>query len=114
MVREFMDRRLFTRRDEAAIALVEQTVSDLKRAGAEVVDPGPEGSLFGACFRTYGPPAFGKLFTRRYPALFPVDAAGRPAADHLQRLADLAGRWATGLPGVAVTRVAGGEIPTLR
>jgi poly(A) polymerase len=31
-----------------------------------------------------------------------------------ERLADLAGRWATGLPGVAVTRVAGGEIPTLR
>ncbi|MFH8800807.1 poly(A) polymerase [Streptomyces sp. NPDC017936] len=37
-----------------------------------------------------------------------------PAPLGAQRLADIAGRWVTGLPGVEVTHVEGGAVPTLR
>ena len=42
VVREFMDKRLFTKRDEAAIAVVDRAVADLA-TGATVVDPGAGG-----------------------------------------------------------------------
>lgn len=90
VVREYMDRRFFTKMDGQAIDLAEKAVADVRRLGATVVDPGPQGSLFGPCFKQYGPQAFGKLFTRQYPKLFPVDADGKPIGDHVQILADMA------------------------
>ncbi|MFI7503991.1 poly(A) polymerase [Streptomyces sp. NPDC049687] len=59
-------------------------------------------------------------------ALAPAAASGRGPAGvryaiglgrtplGAQRLAEIAGRWVTGLPGVEVTRVEGGAMPTLR
>lgn len=89
VVREFMNRKLFTKADEPAIEIVERALGDLQRLGATIVDPGPEGALFQDCFRKYGPQAFGKLFTRRYPELFPVDSHGNPIGDHIAKLAEL-------------------------
>jgi Asp-tRNA(Asn)/Glu-tRNA(Gln) amidotransferase A subunit family amidase len=44
VVREFM--RVHTKADEDAVAVVENALRDLTRAGATLVDPGPEGALF--------------------------------------------------------------------
>jgi Asp-tRNA(Asn)/Glu-tRNA(Gln) amidotransferase A subunit family amidase len=90
VVREYMSRKLFTVADVAAIELVERGVADLRRLGADVVDPGPEGELFTACLRRYVPRFDNKLFTRQHPELFPVDDAGAPRGDHIATLVDLA------------------------
>jgi amidase len=89
VVREYMDARLFSKRDEAAIAIVDRAVADLHKTGATIVDPGPGGALFTTCFQQYVPQAFGTLFTRMHPELFPVDAAGKPTADHIAKLVEL-------------------------
>ena len=44
VVREFM--RVHTKADEDAVAVVENALRDLTKAGATLVDPGPEGALF--------------------------------------------------------------------
>ena len=90
VLREYMDVRLFSKRDEAVIEVVDRAVADLRRTGATIVDPGQGGALFTSCFRQYAPQAFGKLFTSRFPELFPVDDKGQPATDHIARLVELA------------------------
>lgn len=89
VIREYMDVRLFSKRDEEVIGVVSRAVADLQRTGATIVDPGPGSALFTACFQKYVPQAFGKLFTRMHPDLFPVDADGRPTSDHIATLVDL-------------------------
>jgi Asp-tRNA(Asn)/Glu-tRNA(Gln) amidotransferase A subunit family amidase len=89
VIREYMDKRLFTKRDEAVIDVVDKAVSELRATGATVVDPGPGGALFTSCFQKYVPEAFGKLFTKLHPDLFPVDANGKPTADHLATLIEM-------------------------
>lgn len=89
VVREYMNKKLFNKEDEQTIDLVSKAVSELKKLGATVVDPGPEGELFSSCLQKYAPQDDNKLFTRRYPQLFPVDANGKPTTDHLTTLLDL-------------------------
>jgi len=89
VLREFMDVRLFTKRDEEAIRVVDRAVTDLKKTGATVVDPGAGGALFTGCFQQYVPQAFGKLFTQMHPELFPVDDKGQPTTDHIATLAQM-------------------------
>ena len=89
VLREFMDVRLFSKRDEEVIGIVDRAVADLHATGATIVDPGPGGALFTSCFRQYVPQAYGKLFTRRHPDLFPVDASGVPTSDHIATLVDM-------------------------
>lgn len=89
VVREFMDKRLFSKRDEAAIDIVNKAVADLRLTGATVVDPGEGGALFTSCFKKYVPQAFGKLFTAAYPEMFPVDAQGKPTASHIAKLVEM-------------------------
>jgi amidase len=90
VVREYMDKRLFTKRDEEIIDLVDRAVADMHKTGATIVDPGAGGALFTGCFQKYGPQAFGKLFTQMHPELFPVDANGKPTSDHLATLVQMA------------------------
>jgi amidase len=90
VVREFMNKKLFTRMDEETIDIVDRAVLDLKALGATMVDPGPEGALFQACINKYAPAALNTLFTKQVPARFPVDAAGKPATDHVAGLVDMA------------------------
>ena len=86
VVREYMDKALFTKADEQSIELVERALDDLRKLGAEVVDPGPEGELFTGCLRTYEPALDNVLFTKRFPDQFPVDDKGKPTTDHIARL----------------------------
>jgi Asp-tRNA(Asn)/Glu-tRNA(Gln) amidotransferase A subunit family amidase len=90
VVREFMDLRLFGKRDEEAIGIVDAAIGELRKTGATIVDPGKDGALFTQCFQRYAPQAFGKLFTAQHPELFPVDKDGKPTRSHVETLVDLA------------------------
>jgi amidase len=86
VVREYMNKKLFNKEDEQTIDLVSKAADDLKKLGAIVVDPGPEGELFSACIQRLAPQDENILFTRRYPKLFGFDAAGKPSDDHTMTL----------------------------
>jgi amidase len=85
VLREYMDGKLFTAADTESIAIVERALPVLESLGAQVVDPKPAG-LFDSCVRRYVPSAHNQLFTRQFPERFPVDAEGKPAADHVPLL----------------------------
>jgi Asp-tRNA(Asn)/Glu-tRNA(Gln) amidotransferase A subunit family amidase len=89
VVREYMNPKLFTAADAESLQIVDRAVADLAAVGATIVDPGPDGALFQGCIAKYHPRANGKLFTRQYPKLFPVDGAGKPTADHVGLLLDM-------------------------
>ena len=89
VIREYMNRSLLSQADEESIAIVERAADDLRRLGATIVDPGPEGALFQACVARYGPELYNATFTARYADLFPVDANGQPAGDHIETLVEM-------------------------
>jgi Asp-tRNA(Asn)/Glu-tRNA(Gln) amidotransferase A subunit family amidase len=89
VVREYMAKKLFTPADAETIDIVDKAVGDFAKLGATMVDPGPEGALFTPCLRKYEPAADNKLFTKKYPELFPVDKDGKPTSDHIAKLLDM-------------------------
>ena len=89
VIREYMSKKLFSKADEESIDIVDRAIDDLRKLGATLVDPGPEGALFQGCIARYAPELLNSAFTRQYPNLFPVDAAGRPQSDQLTTLLDL-------------------------
>jgi amidase len=90
VVREYMDKSLFTQADAESIDIVDRAVTDLRKLGATIVDPGAGGSLFQACLDRYNPNLNSGAYVAKFPDLFPVDAAGKPAKDHIATLVDLA------------------------
>jgi Asp-tRNA(Asn)/Glu-tRNA(Gln) amidotransferase A subunit family amidase len=102
-----MDKRLFSKSDEETIDVVSRGVDDLRRLGATVVDPGPEGALFQPCINKYAPAVLDTLFTRQVPTLFPVDAAGTPTTDQIATLVDMA-RDPLNVPNAITIRDFGG------
>ena len=90
VMREYMNKELFTEMDHQTIDLVSAAVEDLRKLGASILDPGPSGDLFGQCVRDYDPQLHNKIFTKRFPELFPIDAAGKPSSDHTTLLVDMA------------------------
>ncbi|MES1146850.1 MAG: amidase, partial [Solimonas sp.] len=89
VVREYMDKKLFTNADSETIDIVERATDDLRKLGATVVDPGPGGALFTSCIRKYAPAIDNKLFTKRFPDKFPLDKEGKPVGDHITTLLDM-------------------------
>jgi amidase len=89
VVREYMDKSLFTKADEQSIDLVDKAIADLKKLGATIVEPPPEG-LFTAFIRRYNPMLSNTSWMKLYPELFPVDAEGKPTTDQIATLVDLA------------------------
>ena len=53
VIREYMDKKLFTDADAESIDIVDRAVQDLRRLGATIVDPGPGGALFQGCIDEY-------------------------------------------------------------
>src|SRR5438067_11715279 len=49
VLREYMDKRLFTQADHETIDIIDRAVGDLRKLGATIVDPGAEGALFQRC-----------------------------------------------------------------
>jgi Asp-tRNA(Asn)/Glu-tRNA(Gln) amidotransferase A subunit family amidase len=86
VMREYMNKALFTAADEQSIDIVDAALSDLRKAGATLVDPGTGGALFQECVARYAPSAANALFVRQFPKLFPVGADGKPTADHVALL----------------------------
>jgi amidase len=89
VVREYMNRELFSKADEESINIVERAIDNLRKLGATIVDPGPEGALFQSCITRLAPELLNSAFTRQYRQLFPVDAAGQPTSNQIAKLLDM-------------------------
>ena len=105
VVREYMDRDLFTIADGETIDIVERAIEDLRALGATVIDPGPQGALFQDAVDKYSPVWRNQLFVRQFseqfaegsdhlpllvdmffdPSLVPHDSVGRPSMRNLGR-----------------------------
>ena len=105
VVREYMDRDLFTIADAETIDIVERAIEDLRALGATVIDPGPQGALFQDAVDKYSPVWRNQLFVRQFseqfaegsdhlpllvdmffdPSLVPHDSVGRPSMRNLGR-----------------------------
>src|SRR5262249_21286542 len=70
VIREYMSKKLFSKADEESIDLVDHAIEDLRKLGATIVDPGPEGELFHGCIARYAPDLLNASFARQYPDLF--------------------------------------------
>src|SRR2546421_10762739 len=89
VIREYMSKKLFSKADEESIDIVEHAIGDLRKLGATIVDPGPEGALFQVCISRYAPELLNSAFTRQYREVFPVDPAGQPQSDHAATLLEM-------------------------
>jgi Asp-tRNA(Asn)/Glu-tRNA(Gln) amidotransferase A subunit family amidase len=89
VIREYMSKKLFSKADEESINIVERAIGDLRKLGATIVDPGPEGALFQSCISRYAPEILNTVFTRQYRELFPVDASGQPKSDQTSTLLEM-------------------------
>jgi Asp-tRNA(Asn)/Glu-tRNA(Gln) amidotransferase A subunit family amidase len=89
VVREYLNRTLLTKADEESVELVERAIGVLRKLGATVVDPGPEGALFQRCISRSAPDLMSSAFARQYRQLFPVDASGQPTGDQIATFIDL-------------------------
>jgi len=90
VVREYMDKKLFSKADEENIDVVSQAVEELKKLGATVIDPGEGGELFTKYIQALAPMLTNVGYVKQHPDLFPVDAAGKPVGDYIATLVDLA------------------------
>jgi amidase len=86
VVREYMDKSLFTQADHQTIDLVSRAARDVAALGARVVDPGEGGALFKGCVDRYYPRLGNAIFTGAYPERFAFDAHGEPIGDHVAAL----------------------------
>jgi Asp-tRNA(Asn)/Glu-tRNA(Gln) amidotransferase A subunit family amidase len=89
VVREYMDKALFTKADEESIDLVDKAIEKLRELGATIIDPGPHGELFTKYIRQLGPVLQNRVYAKLHPDLFPVDAAGKPVGDYINTFVDL-------------------------
>ena len=89
VVREYMDKPLFTKADEESIDIIDRELGVLRKLGATLVDPGAGGALFQKCLKKYAPQSLNTGFVKQFPQLFPVDDAGKPKTDHIPKLVDL-------------------------
>jgi amidase len=89
VVREYLNRKLLTEADAQSIDLIDRAIEVLKKLGATVVDPGPEGALFQQCIAHAAPELLSSAFTRQYPSLFPMNASGQPEGDQIATLVEL-------------------------
>jgi amidase len=63
VVREYLNRKLLAQADAESVDLVERAIEVLKKLGATVVDPGPEGALFQQCITREAPQLLSSAYT---------------------------------------------------
>ena len=83
VVREYMDKDLFTVADVETIDLINAAIEDLRALGATIVDPGPGGALFQNVVDKYGPVWRSRFFVGQFSEQFPEQT------DHLPLLLDM-------------------------
>jgi len=66
VVREYLNRKLLAQADAESVDLVERAIDVLKKLGATVVDPGPDGALFQQCITGAAPELMSSAFTSQY------------------------------------------------
>lgn len=75
VVREFM--QSFTKADEDSVRIANQAIADLAKAGAVIVDPGPNGQLFKEAIAELVPAldtfAFASTFKELFPGISTID-----------------------------------------
>jgi Asp-tRNA(Asn)/Glu-tRNA(Gln) amidotransferase A subunit family amidase len=108
VVREYLNRKLLAKADEESVDLVERAIGVLKKLGATIVDPGPEGALFQRCIAHSAPELLSSVFARQNRQLFPVDAAGQPTGDQIKTLIDLRADPSRVPEGVTLRTLGGG------
>jgi Asp-tRNA(Asn)/Glu-tRNA(Gln) amidotransferase A subunit family amidase len=89
VVREYMDKALFTEADVETIDIVGKAIDDLRSLGATIVDPGEHGALCQKQVDRVVPEWRNQLFIRQFPDVFPVDETGAPTADHIPTLLNM-------------------------
>lgn len=89
VVREFMDKSLFSVADHESIDIIDKAIDDLRDLGATIVDPGEGGALFQDCVDKVTPIWRNQLFISEHPDLFPVDPEGDATEDHIPLLIDM-------------------------
>jgi Asp-tRNA(Asn)/Glu-tRNA(Gln) amidotransferase A subunit family amidase len=107
VVREYLNKTLFSKADEQSIDLVERAVGDLRKLGATIVDPGPTGSLFQQCIIQSAPRLLNAAFARQYREAFPVDGTGQPSGDHIALLLEMGADSARVPDGVSLRSLGG-------
>lgn len=93
VIREYMSKKLFSKADEESIDIVERALGDLRKLGATIVDPGPEGALFQSCISRSAPELLNSVFLRQYP---------QPQTDGTAALLDLHSDPARVPPGLSL------------
>jgi amidase len=89
VVREYMDKNLFSIADVESIDIIEKAIVDLSKLGATIVDPGQGGALFQQCVDKYVPRWLNQGFISQFPGVFPFNADGTPSEDHIPLLVDM-------------------------
>ena len=89
VLREYMNRKLFSQADEESIELIERAIADLRKLGATIVDPSAERELFKDCLPRYAPELLNSAFARQFPQLFPTAPSGDPVGDQIATLIDM-------------------------
>ncbi len=72
VIREYMDKDLFSINDVESIDLANKSIATLKKLGATIVDPGEHGALFQSCVDQYVPKYLNQQFVPRFPDSFPI------------------------------------------
>jgi amidase len=62
VIREYMAKKLFSKADEESIDIVDRAINDLRKLGATIVDPGPEGELLQGCLGRSASEPLGSFF----------------------------------------------------
>ena len=114
VIREYMNKKLYARADEESIDIVERALADLRKLGATIVDPGPEGALFQSCVTRYAPQLYNAAFAAQRRNLFPVNDAGQPAGDHIATFVDMSLDPARVPEGLSLRTLAGALMPSGR
>jgi Asp-tRNA(Asn)/Glu-tRNA(Gln) amidotransferase A subunit family amidase len=71
VIREYMDKDLFSVADAETIDIVDRAIADLRKLGATIVDPGPHGALFQSCVDRDAPKWLNQQFIAQFPTQFP-------------------------------------------
>jgi len=108
VVREYLNRTLLAQADAESIDLIERAVGVLKKLGATVVDPGPEGALFQTCIARAAPELLSSAFARQYRQQFPVSASGQPEGDQIATLIEMHANPSRAPEGLTLRTLGGG------
>jgi Asp-tRNA(Asn)/Glu-tRNA(Gln) amidotransferase A subunit family amidase len=107
VVREYLNRKLLAQADTESVDLVERAIDVLKKLGATVVDPGPEGALFQQCITHSAPELLSSAFARQYRQLFPVNPSGQPEGDQIATFVEMRSNLSR-VPDALTLRTLGG------